>query len=88
MHTSMIARIVLVTLLIAFASCESCVCMAYDYGFDINCSQTTLMEENLAYLEDNDCATTCTTVECERAYYFIQTHHDYCPDVSPSDDHT
>ena len=78
----MIARAVLMTLMIALATCQDCTCVAADYGFTIDCSQTTLMEENLAYLQDNDCATSCSTAECESAYYFIQTHHDYCPEVS------
>jgi len=56
----------------------SCACVAADYGFNIDCSQTAAMTDALAFLRANNCACDCESDECKENWLLLQTHHDYC----------
>ena len=64
----------------AAASGGSCACEAEELGFKIDCSDTAAMLEALTFLNANSCVTDCSSEECEKNYYIVQAHHDFCPE--------
>lgn len=64
----------------ASAAGGSCACEAEELGFTIDCADTDAMLEALAFLNSNGCATECSSEGCEKNYYIVQAHHDFCPE--------
>lgn len=58
----------------------SCACESEELGFKIDCADTATMLDALNFLNTNSCATVCSSVDCVRNYYIVQSHHDYCPE--------
>lgn len=57
---------------------ESCACAAEELDFSVDCSDTDAMMEALNVLKTGGCSTDCSTPACEKNWYIVQTHHDYC----------
>ena len=57
---------------------EKCACMAEELGFAMDCSDTNAMMEALMVLKSSGCNTDCSSPECQKNWYIVQTHHDYC----------
>ena len=57
---------------------EKCACMAEEMGFAMDCSDTAAMMEALMVLKSSGCNTDCSSPECEKNWYIVQAHHDYC----------
>lgn len=57
---------------------ESCACVAEEENFTINCNQNNALLSALEVLENNGCASDCSSNNCQRNFYLIQSHHDYC----------
>lgn len=57
---------------------DSCACVAEEENFSINCNQDNALVAALDALEDNGCDTDCSSNSCQRNFYIIQSHHDYC----------
>ena len=55
-----------------------CACKAEDFGFAMDCSDTAAMVEALNVLKTGGCSTDCSTPACEKNWYIVQAHHDYC----------
>ena len=68
-------KTLLLVLAIAFVSAQDCACVAEEENFSIDCSQDLLTP--LEFLEEN-CQSSCSSSSCQRNFYIIQTHHDYC----------
>lgn len=64
----------------ASASGGPCACEAEEVGFTIDCANTTAMTDALTFLTTNGCATDCSSEECEKNFYIVQAHHDFCPE--------
>ncbi|CAB9509690.1 expressed unknown protein [Seminavis robusta] len=63
------------------SAANSCACLAQDLSFTINCDDTATMLTALNDLKTSACATACTSDECVKNYYIMQSHHDYCPEA-------
>jgi len=59
---------------------HKCACEAEEFGFDIDCDDTIAMLDALTFLKSSNCATDCSSAECERNWLIVQVHHDYCPE--------
>ena len=67
---------------------EECACIFEDYSLTMDCDDTDAMEDYYdLWFESSICNSTSncghnTTEEenCQKYYYFIQGHHDYCDD--------
>uniref|UniRef100_A0A7S1BZH0 Uncharacterized protein n=1 Tax=Corethron hystrix TaxID=216773 RepID=A0A7S1BZH0_9STRA len=59
---------------------EPCACVAEEQGFSIDCSDTATMLASLNELKTRSCATDCSSAECVKHYFIVQSHHDYCPE--------
>lgn len=58
---------------------NSCACDAMEYGFNIDCSNTSAMNAAIATLEYNNCSNECnSSYTCIKNFLIIQSHHDYC----------
>lgn len=57
---------------------EKCACMAEELGFAMDCSDTAAMLEALMVLKSSGCQSDCSSPECEKNWYIVQAHHDYC----------
>lgn len=57
---------------------EPCACVAASLGFNIDCTATAAMTDSLNFLKSGGCATECDSDACQKAWYVVQTHHDYC----------
>lgn len=64
----------------ASASGGSCACEAEELGFTIDCADTNAMLDALAFLNANACSADCSSEECEKNFYIVQAHHDFCPE--------
>ena len=62
------------------ASGGSCACEAEELGFTIDCADTQTMLDALTFLKTNACSVDCSSEECEKNYYIVQAHHDFCPE--------
>ena len=56
----------------------SCACAAEEYGYVIDCLDTTAMADALALLKSSACASDCSSTVCQENWLIVQTHHDYC----------
>ena len=65
----------------ARASGGTCACEAEELGFEINCADTEAMTTALDFLASNGCASDCSSEDCEKNWYIVQTHHDFCPEA-------
>lgn len=65
----------------AAASGGSCACEAEELGYKIDCSDTATMLAALDFLNANGCGSNCSSEECEKNYYIVQAHHDFCPEA-------
>ena len=59
---------------------ESCACLAEELDFSMDCSDTEAMMKALAVLKTSGCSTDCSSPACEKNWYIVQAHHDYCDD--------
>ena len=59
---------------------HSCACEAEELGFKIDCSDTATMLTAMAALQASSCATNCTSSDCIKNFFIVQSHHDYCPE--------
>lgn len=59
---------------------HKCACEAEEFGFDIDCDDTGAMLDALTFLKSSNCATDCSSAECEKNWLIVQVHHDYCPE--------
>jgi len=59
---------------------QPCACMAEETGFTIDCQDTQGMLDSLNELKTRGCASDCSSPECVKHYYVVQSHHDYCPE--------
>lgn len=57
---------------------DSCACKAEEYGFDIDCTNQAAMLDALTTLKASGCNTDCSSTECEKNWYIVQAHHDFC----------
>ena len=57
---------------------ESCACVAEELGYKIDCSNQDFMTAAVAALEENNCATDCSTDICYKNFMIGVSHHDYC----------
>ena len=57
---------------------EKCACVAEEMGFAMDCSDTSAMMEALMVLKSSGCNTDCSSPECQKNWYIVQAHHDYC----------
>jgi len=73
------ALLLLLLLDSAAAKGGSCACEAEELGFAMDCTETQSMLDALRILKDQDCATDCSSAACEKNYYIVQAHHDFCP---------
>lgn len=61
---------------------HTCACEAEEFGFKLDCANTTTMTSALEYLKTNGCAADCPEEsECHIHFLIIQSHHDYCPEA-------
>eukprot|EP00592_Proboscia_alata_P006184 CAMPEP_0194357130 /NCGR_PEP_ID=MMETSP0174-20130528/4658_1 /TAXON_ID=216777 /ORGANISM="Proboscia alata, Strain PI-D3" /LENGTH=383 /DNA_ID=CAMNT_0039127023 /DNA_START=407 /DNA_END=1558 /DNA_ORIENTATION=- len=65
----------------AAGDAEPCACEAEELGFSIDCADTTAMLASLGEIQTRGCAKDCTSSECVKHYYIVQSHHDYCPEA-------
>ena len=61
---------------------EDCPCSAEEYGFEIKCVTETITAAYDSWYEKdcNDTAKSSCSDECQKIFYIVQTHHDYCSD--------
>ena len=59
---------------------HKCACEAEKFGFNIDCDNMDAILDALTFLKRNNCATDCSSEECEMNWYLVQVHHDYCPE--------
>ena len=59
---------------------ESCACAAEELDFSMDCSDTVAMMEALTVIKTSGCSTDCSSPACEKNWYIVQAHHDYCDD--------
>ena len=66
----------------AQASGGPCACEVEELGgWKIDCEDKDAMLAALEFLQTNSCVTDCSSEDCERNYYVVQAHHDYCPEA-------
>ena len=64
----------------------TCACEAEELGWAINCADTVAMTDALDFLATNGCATDCSSEGCEKNFYIVQAHHDFCPEENIPED--
>ena len=64
------------------ATSLTCACAAEKSGFLIDCDDSkSSMLDALAWLQSNSCQKNCKSDICQRNYWIIQSHHDYCKET-------
>lgn len=63
----------------------TCACVAEEYKFNMDCNGEAAMLDALSILKNTGCATDCSSDECQKNWYIVQAHHDYCdPQALPT----
>jgi len=56
----------------------SCACEAEEFGFTIDCTNTEAMTTAMSALIADGCDQDCLSATCEKNFFIVQAHHDYC----------
>ena len=70
--------ITLLAVVLGAARAEECSCAAVRLDFRITCDDDDYLIDALDALYASSCSSVCSSTDCQRNFYIIQSAHDYC----------